>query len=48
MFKELLARVVSGESLTREEARRAMKIIMDGEASPETNLRFFNSTAHEK
>ena len=53
MFKELLAKVVSGESLTREEARRAMEIIMEGEASPEqiasflTALRMKNETVEE-
>lgn len=53
MFKEMLARVVSGESLTREEARRAMEIMMDGEASPEqiagflTAMRMKNETVDE-
>lgn len=53
MFKEVLAKVVSGKSLTREEARKAMGIIMDGEASPEqisgflTALRMKNETVEE-
>jgi anthranilate phosphoribosyltransferase len=34
MFKKLLGQVAKGESLTREEARDAMRLIMDGEAQP--------------
>ncbi|HMM20712.1 MAG TPA: anthranilate phosphoribosyltransferase [Selenomonadales bacterium] len=33
MFKEILARVVGGQHLSREEAREAMRLIMAGEAS---------------
>ncbi|AMA73567.1 MULTISPECIES: anthranilate phosphoribosyltransferase [Aneurinibacillus] len=34
MFKQLLGQVAQGKSLTREEAREAMRLIMDGEAHP--------------
>ncbi len=34
MIKELLARVVDGEKLERQEARSAMQLIMRGEATP--------------
>jgi anthranilate phosphoribosyltransferase len=33
MFKQLLQQVVQGEALTREEAREAMRLMMEGEAS---------------
>ncbi|WP_047152620.1 anthranilate phosphoribosyltransferase [Aneurinibacillus tyrosinisolvens] len=34
MFKEYLSAVASGESLSREEARQAMDLIMEGKADP--------------
>ncbi|GED12775.1 anthranilate phosphoribosyltransferase [Aneurinibacillus migulanus] len=34
MFKQLLGQVAHGESLTRDEAREAMRLIMEGEAQP--------------
>lgn len=53
MFKEFLGKVVVGESLTREEAKTAMEIIMDGEATVAqiasflTALRMKNETVEE-
>ena len=47
-MKELLKKVTEGQNLTREEAAKAMDMMLEGTASPVLVSAFFDGTSHER
>lgn len=47
-MKELFKKVTEGQNLTREEAAKAMDMMLEGTASPGVGVGIFDGTSHER
>lgn len=47
-MKEILAKLVEGKDLTKEEAMKAQELILTGQATEAQNCMFSDSTPHER